>query len=176
MYYKYCTLSYTYTLNSSPEKVYYGFMVSFFCHVQWSYLIKREQQKAFTISNKQKQYILWALRTGSKASEAVLRQYLNQFYDKWKVLRICLVLLHVAPPLLFTVTLFPATPTNKLAVPSPSLKVYHCNKRDMRNLHKQNFTIVFAQDILFPLPQLFIHGNSRYRFPKRWNWPCPQGI
>ena len=45
----------------------------------------------------------------------------------------CLVLLHVVPPLLFTVTTFPATPTNNLAVPSPSLGVCHCNKRDMWN-------------------------------------------
>ena len=26
------------------------------------------------------------------------------------------------------------------------------------------------QDIVFPLAQIFIHGNSRYHFPKCWNW------
>ena len=26
------------------------------------------------------------------------------------------------------------------------------------------------QEVLFPLAQLFIRGNSRYRFPKPWNW------
>ena len=38
----------------------------------------------------------------------------------------CLVLIHVVPPLLFTVPPIPATPTNNLAVPSPSLGVCHC--------------------------------------------------
>ena len=56
----------------------------------------------------------------------------------------CLLLLHVVPPLLFTVTSFVVTPTNSLAVPSSSLGVHQYNKCDMRNLHKQNFTIVFA--------------------------------
>ena len=85
-----------------------------------------------------------------------------------EALGICLVLLHVAPPLLFTVTSFPDTPTNNLAAPSPSLKVYHCNKRDMQNLHEQNFFL--HQDVLFPLAQLFIRGNSQYHFLKCWNW------
>ena len=40
----------------------------------------------------------------------------------------CLLLLHGAPPLLFTVTSFPATPTNSLSVPRPSL-----DKHDMQN-------------------------------------------
>ena len=35
-----------------------------------------------------------------------------------------LVLLHVAPPLLFTVTSFLVMPTDSLDVPSPSLGVY----------------------------------------------------
>ena len=72
----------------------------------------------------------------------------------------CLLLLYVAPPLLFTVTSFPTTPTNNLAVPSPSLGVVHCNKRDMWNLCKQNFMIVLHQSVLFQLAQHFIHGNS----------------
>ena len=57
---------------------------------------------------------------------------------------ISLLLLHVAPSLLFTVTLFLVTPTNSLAAPSPSFKVYHYNKHVMRNSHEQNFMIVFA--------------------------------
>ena len=78
-------------------------------------------------------------------------------------------MLYVAPPLLFTVTSFPTTPTNNLAVPSPSLGVVHCNKRDMWNLCKQNFMIVLHQSVLFQLAQHFIHGNSWYRFPKHCN-------
>ena len=57
-----------------------------------------------------------------------------------EALKICLVLIHVVPPL-FTVTPFLTTPTNNLAVPSPALGVCHCNKRNSR---EQNFTIVFA--------------------------------
>ena len=41
----------------------------------------------------------------------------------------CLLLLHVAPPLVFTVMSFLATPINSLTVPSPSLRVYQCNKQ-----------------------------------------------
>ena len=33
---------------------------------------------------------------------------------------------------------------NNLALPSHSFRVYHCNKRDMRNSREQNFTISFA--------------------------------
>ena len=44
----------------------------------------------------------------------------------------CLLLLHVAPPFMFTVTSFQAMPINSLAVPSPSLGVYQYNKLDMR--------------------------------------------
>ena len=87
--------------------------------------------------------LLWGIKTDSRASEAVLWQ---NFMTREEALRICLVLLHVAPPLLFTVTSFPDMPTNNLTAPSPSLKVhvYHYNKCDMRNLREQNFTIVFA--------------------------------
>ena len=38
----------------------------------------------------------------------------------------------------------------------------------MRNLREQNFFL--HQYVLFQLAQLFIRGNSRCRFPKRWNW------
>ena len=87
-----------------------------------------------------------------------------------EILSSCIVLIHVVPHLLFTVTPFPATPTNNLAVPSPSLGICHCNKRDMRNSREQNFTIVFA-----PIPSIstgptYYRGNSRYCFPKRCNW------
>ena len=54
----------------------------------------------------------------------------------------CLLLLHVAPPLMLTVTSFQATPINSLAVPSPTLRVYQYNKLDMRTFCKGNFTIV----------------------------------
>ena len=37
----------------------------------------------------------------------------------------------------------------------------------MRTFCEQNF---LHQYVLFPLAQLFIHGNSGYLFPKRWNW------
>ena len=55
---------------------------------------------------------------------------------------IFLLLLHVGPPLMFTVTSFQATPINSLAVPSPSLRVYQYNKLDMMTFCEQNFTIV----------------------------------
>ena len=54
----------------------------------------------------------------------------------------CLLLLRVAPPLMFIVTSFQATPTNSLALLSPSLGVYQYNKLDMRTFCEQNFTIV----------------------------------
>ena len=41
----------------------------------------------------------------------------------------------------------------------------------MQNLYKENFTQLFLhQYVAFQLAQLFIHGNSRYLFPKWWNW------
>ena len=86
-----------------------------------------------------------ALRTGFRAFEAILWQNIN--------------LLHFIL----------AMPTNSLAVPSPSLGVYHCNKCDMRNLREQYFTIVLHHYVLFHLAKLFIRGNSRYLFPKCWN-------
>ena len=70
--------------------------------------------------------------------------------------------------LIFTVTWFLAIPMNSLAVSSLSLRVYQCNKCDMRNLHEQNFRIVFA-----PIHSYLNWSNfliRRYRFPKRWNW------
>ena len=71
---------------------------------------------------------------------------------------------------MFTVMSFQATPTNSLALPSPSLGVYQYNKLDMRTFCEQNFMIVSAPTLLLHLPQLFIRGNSGYLFPKRWNW------
>lgn len=87
--------------------------------------------------------------------------FLNQFYAKWRSLK------YYIPPLLFSVTPFPAMPTNSLAVPSSSLRVYQCN---MRNLREQRFTNVFAPICSIQLAQLFIYRNSWYRFPKHWNW------
>ena len=40
---------------------------------------------------------------------------------------------------MFTVTSFQAMPTNSLALPSPSLGVYQCNKLDMRTFWEQTF-------------------------------------
>ena len=71
------------------------------------------------------------------AFEATLWQNLTQKVMKLEV-NYSLLLLPVAPPLM----LFPATPINSLAVPSPSLGVYRYNKLDMRTFCKQNFTIV----------------------------------
>jgi len=68
-----------------------------------------------------------ALRIGSRGSEAVLWQTFMTIEEPSSS---CLVLIHVVPPLSFTVTPFPATPTNNLAVLSPSLGVCHCNKRE----------------------------------------------
>ena len=74
----------------------------------------------------------------------VIRLIIRQnFMTSEEALTNCLVLLHGAPPILFSVTSFPTLPTNSLAVPSPSLGVYLCNKH-MWNLCEQNFTIVFA--------------------------------
>ena len=108
-----------------------------------------------------------ALRTGSRVSEAVLWQ---NFMTNEEALRICLLLLQVAPPLFFTVTLFTDTPTNNLAAPSPSLR-YIVAINVICGICASKISRLFLhQDILFPLVQLFIRGTSRYRFPKRWNW------
>ena len=53
----------------------------------------------------------------------------------------CLLLLCVAPPFMLS---FPVIPTNRLAVQSPSLRVYHYNNLDMRTFCEQNFMIVSA--------------------------------
>ena len=50
----------------------------------------------------------------------------------------------VAPPLMFTVRSFQATPINSLAVPSPSLGVYQYNTLDMRTFCEQNFMITIT--------------------------------
>ena len=54
---------------------------------------------------------------------ATLWQNLNQLRDKERRLN-CLLLLHVASPLLYTVTSFPVMPAQRLAVPSPTLWEY----------------------------------------------------
>ena len=82
-----------------------------------------------------------ALRTRSVAFEAKI--WIN-FMPNEEAWHNCLLLLRVAPPLMFTVMSFQAIPINSLAVPSPSLRVYQCNKLDMRTFCKQNFTIVSA--------------------------------
>ena len=71
------------------------------------------------------------------AFEATLWQNITQQVMKLEV-NYSLLLLPVAPPLM----LYPATPINSLAVPSPSLGVYRYNKLDMRMFCEQNFPIV----------------------------------
>ena len=71
------------------------------------------------------------------AFEATLWQNLTQQVMKLEV-NYCLLLLHVAPPLMS----FPATPINSLTVPSPSLGIYWYNTLDMRKFCEQNFLIV----------------------------------
>ena len=96
-----------------------------------------------------------------------LRQYYGKigFYDKWRTFKsFFLLLLHVAPPLLFTVT-FPVTPTNSLAVPSPSFKEYHYNKHAMWICTSKISWLFLHQYVLFQLAQLFICGDSQYLFP-----------
>jgi len=78
----------------------------------------------------------------------------------------CLVLIHVVPPLIFTVMPFPATPTNYLAVPSPSLGVCHCNKRVMRKLFLHQY---------LQLAQLFTRGIVDIAFQSTAKMPHPQG-
>jgi len=65
----------------------------------------------------------------------------------------------------FTVTSFSATPTNNLSVPRHSIRVYHCNKCDMRNLREQN---CFCTNTFYfnYIAQTFSRGNSRHCFPK----------
>ena len=83
-----------------------------------------------------------------------------------EVLSNCIVLLHVAPPLLFTVTSFTAMPTNNLAAPSSSLGVY---LNVIWGICTSKLSLFLCLYVLFQLAQLFTRG-SRYRFPKRWNW------
>ena len=66
-----------------------------------------------------------------------------------------LKLLHVVPPLLLTDIILGHA--HNLAVPSPSLRVYQCNKRDMRNSREQNFTILHHY-ILFNWPNILSVG------------------
>ena len=80
----------------------------------------------------------------------------------------CLLLLRAAPPLMFIVMSFQAMPTNSLAVPSPSLEVYQCNKLLMRTFCEQK--LFLHHYVLFQLAQLFIRGKRGYLFPKCWNW------
>ena len=54
----------------------------------------------------------------------------------------CLLLLHVAPPLMLLLMSFLVMPINSLAVPSPSLGVYLYNNLDVKTFCEQNFMIV----------------------------------
>ena len=60
---------------------------------------------------------------------------------------------------------------NTLALPSPSLGVYQYNKFD-RGLFVSKISRLFLHQYVLHihLAQLFIHWNSGYLFPKRWNW------
>ena len=89
----------------------------------------------------------------------------------WKVKCKCLLLLCVAPPLMFTFDVISGHPH----------KVFSCTK-PLRRGHITTIILIwglFASKIsrlflhhntLFQLIQLFIHGNSRYILPKCWNW------
>ena len=97
-------------------------------------------------------------RTGSMVSEAKLHS------TSWQVKKlevIVLPLFHGAPPLLFTVVSSPVTPTNSLAVPSPSLEVHQCNERDIIIVG----ATVLQVYVLVHLAQVFI-----LYFAMRWNW------
>ena len=59
------------------------------------------------------------------------------------------MLIHVVPPLLLTVTPFPATPTNNLAVPSPSLGVCHCNKTWYAEFARAKFHDCFCTNTFY---------------------------
>ena len=56
----------------------------------------------------------------------------------------------------------------RASILTPFLRIYQCTKCDMRNLCKQNVTIVFLP--ICHLAQLSICGNSRYLLPKSWKW------
>ena len=58
--------------------------------------------------------------------------------------------------------------TDILAGPSLSLGVYQCNKTWCVEFLRAK--LFLHHYVLFQLAQLFIHGNSQYLFPKRWNW------
>ena len=59
-------------------------------------------------------------------------------------------------------------PTNSLAVPSPSLRVYWY-KIFIWGIYVSKISWLFLHhNILFHLAQLLIHENSRHFFPKRW--------
>ena len=77
--------------------------------------------------------------------------------------------LHVAPPLMFTVMSFQATPINILAVSSLSLRIYQYNKLDMR-FCKQNFMIFSIPIRSISSCSTIYPWGSGYLFPKRWNW------
>ena len=65
-------------------------------------------------------------------------------------------------------------PANSLPVPSPSLRVYQCNKGDMRNSREQNFKILFAP-LPFNWPNFLSVEIVDVVFPKRWNWQICHG-
>ena len=71
---------------------------------------------------------LLKLRTGSTILRLNYGKFWINIVTSEEASSNCLVLLHVDPPLLFTVTSFLATPINSLAVPSHSLGVYKYNK------------------------------------------------
>ena len=65
-------------------------------------------------------------------------------------------------------------PTNSLAVPSPSLRVYRY-KIFIQGIYVSKISWLFLHhNILFHLAQLRIHGNIRQFFPKHWNWQICQ--
>ena len=80
----------------------------------------------------------------------------------------CLLLLRVAPPLMFTFVVISGHAHKQLSCTKPlprgiSVLIW--------GLFASKISWLFLHhNILFHLIQPFIHGNSQYRFPKRWNW------
>ena len=75
----------------------------------------------------------------------------------------CLLLLRVAPPLMFTMTSFQAMPINSLGYISTINLIWGIFASKISRLFLHHY-------VLFHLAQSFIHGNSRYLLPKCWNW------
>ena len=108
---------------------------------------------------------LRALRTGSVAFEAILWQYLNQLYDKWRSLKWLFTVVTWSPTL--NVTSFLATPPSSLVVPSPAFTGYISAINAICGICVSKISWLFPHHYVpFQMAQLFIRWNSWYLFPK----------